>query len=111
MCRSKDIEYAVIQLHKIQHCHDRVTFINGDEKLASDGLVSPAGNTRTCQKVIERQLSPIMIKYRERSKSFIHFITGCFAIIGGLFTIAGMLDTFVFRYRNILKKQQMNKLT
>ena len=46
----------LIQLHKIQHRHDRVTFINGDQKLASDGLESPAGNTRTCHKAIERQL-------------------------------------------------------
>ncbi|RNA17853.1 RNA-directed DNA polymerase from mobile element jockey-like [Brachionus plicatilis] len=46
----------LIQLHKIQHGHDRVTFVNGDQKLASDGLDSPAGNTRTCHKAIERQL-------------------------------------------------------
>ncbi|RNA35679.1 RNA-directed DNA polymerase from mobile element jockey [Brachionus plicatilis] len=38
----------LIQLHKLQHGHDRVIFIIGNQKLASDGLDSPAGNTRTC---------------------------------------------------------------
>lgn len=60
---------------------------------------------------VNYELSPIMIKYKESSKSFIHFITGCCAIIGGLFTIAGMFDTLLFRYFNMLKKYQINKLT
>ena len=57
------------------------------------------------------ELSPIMIKYVERAKPFSHFLTSCCAIIGGLFTIAGMLDAFTFRYYNMYKKYQMNKLT
>ncbi len=56
------------------------------------------------------ELSPIMIKYIEKSKSFSHFLTSCCAIIGGLFTIAGMLDGFTFKYYNMYKKYQMNKL-
>lgn len=60
---------------------------------------------------VNYDLSPIMIKYKERSKSFIHFITGCCAIIGGLFTIAGIFDTLIFRYYNMIKKYQLNKLT
>ncbi|RNA23710.1 hypothetical protein BpHYR1_050235 [Brachionus plicatilis] len=42
--------------YTIQHGHDRVTFINGDQKLASDDLESLAGNTRTCHEAIEREL-------------------------------------------------------
>ncbi len=60
---------------------------------------------------VNYELSPIMIKYIEKSKSFSHFLTSCCAIIGGLFSIAGMLDGFTFRYFSMLKKYQMNKLT
>ena len=60
---------------------------------------------------VNYELSPIMIRYVEKSKSFSHFLTSCCAIIGGLFTIAGMLDAFTFRYYNMYKKYQMNKLT
>lgn len=57
------------------------------------------------------ELSAIMIKYVEKSKSFAHFLTSCCAIIGGLFTIAGMLDSFTYHYYNVYKKYQLNKLT
>lgn len=60
---------------------------------------------------VNYELSPIMVKYVERSKSFTHFVTGCCAIIGGLFTIAGMLDSVTYRYYNMYKKFQINKLT
>lgn len=60
---------------------------------------------------VNYELSAIMVKYVERSKSLTHFLTSCCAIIGGLFTIAGMLDAFTFRYYNMYKKYQMNKLT
>ncbi|RNA23112.1 hypothetical protein BpHYR1_038269 [Brachionus plicatilis] len=40
----------------VQHGYDHVCFINGDQRLASDGLDCPAGNTRTCHRAIERQL-------------------------------------------------------
>lgn len=60
---------------------------------------------------VSYDLSPIMIKYMERQKPFSHFLTGCCAIIGGLFTIASMLDAFAYRYYNMYKKYQLNKLT
>ena len=60
---------------------------------------------------ISYEIAPIMVKFIEKSKSFSHFLTSCCAIIGGLFTVAGMLDAAVFRYYNLYKKYQMNKLT
>jgi hypothetical protein len=60
---------------------------------------------------VNYELSPIMVKFIEKSKSFSHFITGCCAIIGGLFTVAGMLDGFTYHYYKMFKKSQINKLT
>ena len=60
---------------------------------------------------VSYELGPIMIKFVEKSKSFSHFLTSCCAIVGGLFTFAGMLDGFTFRYYNMYKKYQINKLT
>jgi hypothetical protein len=57
------------------------------------------------------ELSPIMVKFIEKKQSFTHFLTSCCAIIGGLFTVAGLLDSFVYRYYNLYKKSQINKLT
>ncbi|RNA13056.1 TPR repeat-containing protein [Brachionus plicatilis] len=52
----------LIKLHKIQH--DQVTFIYGDQELASYGLDSPTDNTRTCHKAIERLWSATQLFYK-----------------------------------------------
>jgi hypothetical protein len=57
------------------------------------------------------ELSPIMIKYIERPRSLSHFLTSCCAIIGGVFTVAGLFDAILFRYYNLYKKFQLSKLT
>jgi hypothetical protein len=60
---------------------------------------------------VSYELSPIMVKFVEKSKSFTHFITSCCAIIGGLYTIAGLFDSLSYKYYNMYKKHQINKLT
>ena len=60
---------------------------------------------------VNYELSPIMVKFIERSPTFTHFLTGCCAIIGGLFTVAGMLDAFTYKYYSWYKKNLLNKLT
>lgn len=42
-------------------------------------------------------LSPIMVTVRENSMSFGHFLTSLCAIIGGVFTVAGIIDSLVYR--------------
>ncbi len=55
-------------------------------------------------------LSPIMIKMSERKKSFAHFLTGVCAIIGGVFTVAGILDSFIYHsMRSLQKKIELGK--
>lgn len=51
------------------------------------------------------ELSPIMVKYTETSKSFAHFLTGVCAIIGGVFTVAGLIDSFIYQSMRTLKKK------
>jgi hypothetical protein len=60
---------------------------------------------------VNYELGAIMVKFIEKSKPFSTFLTSCCAIIGGFFTLAGMLDAFTYRYYNMYKKFQMNKLT
>lgn len=50
-------------------------------------------------------LSPIMVKFTENTKSFTHFLTGVCAIIGGVFTVAGIIDSFIFHSMKTLKKK------
>jgi len=56
------------------------------------------------------EISPIMIKYSEKSKSFGHFATGICAIIGGIFTVAGLIDSTIYKSAKVLKKLEIGKL-
>lgn len=51
------------------------------------------------------ELSPIMVKFTENRKSFAHFLTGVCAIIGGVFTVAGIVDSFIYHSMRSLKKK------
>jgi len=43
-------------------------------------------------------MSPITVRYREIHKSFLHFLTNVCAIIGGVITIASIIDNAIYRY-------------
>jgi len=55
-------------------------------------------------------LSPIMVKFTETQKSFAHFMTGVCAIIGGVFTVAGIIDSFIYHgLKSFKKKVELGK--
>ena len=49
-------------------------------------------------------LSPIMVHIKENNRSFIHFLTSLCAIVGGVLTVAGMLDSVLFNTIRSYKK-------
>jgi endoplasmic reticulum-Golgi intermediate compartment protein 3 len=53
-------------------------------------------------------LSPIMVHITETRKSFLHFLTNLCAVIGGVFTIAGILDRVVY---NVMQKMNPKTLS
>jgi len=55
------------------------------------------------------QLSPMQVLILENSKSFSHFITNLCAIIGGVFTVAGILDSVVHNTMKLMKKVELGK--
>ncbi|XP_020854402.1 endoplasmic reticulum-Golgi intermediate compartment protein 3 isoform X2 [Phascolarctos cinereus] len=58
------------------------------------------------------ELSPMMVKLTEKHRSFTHFLTGVCAIIGGMFTVAGLIDSLIYHSaRAIQKKIELGKAT
>ncbi|GAA5870619.1 hypothetical protein JCM1840_004818 [Sporobolomyces johnsonii] len=49
------------------------------------------------------EISPLMVTHRETRQSLAHFLTSTCAIVGGVLTIAGLIDSFVYAGRNRLK--------
>jgi hypothetical protein len=48
--------------------------------------------------------SPIMVEYKESRPSFFHFATNLCAILGGVFTVFSMVDTFFHQAALAMKK-------
>ncbi|XP_028807665.1 protein disulfide-isomerase 5-4 [Neltuma alba] len=55
------------------------------------------------------ELSPMQVLITENQKSFSHFITNVCAIIGGVFTVAGILDAILHNTLRIMKKVEIGK--
>jgi len=55
-------------------------------------------------------LNPITVKYTEYRKPFYTFLTTVCAIVGGTFTVAGIIDSIIFTASEMFKKFQMGKL-
>ncbi|XP_019453659.1 PREDICTED: protein disulfide-isomerase 5-4-like [Lupinus angustifolius] len=51
------------------------------------------------------ELSPMQVSITENQKSFSHFITNVCAIIGGVFTVAGILDSILHNTIKVIKKK------
>ena len=50
-------------------------------------------------------ISPMMITYTEYQKPFSHFLTDTCAIVGGIFTMAGLIDGFIYTAEKRLGKK------
>ncbi|KAK2861637.1 hypothetical protein Q5P01_001170, partial [Channa striata] len=51
------------------------------------------------------ELSPMMVKLTEKHRSFTHFLTGVCAIIGGVFTVAGLIDSLIYHSARAIQKK------
>jgi len=57
------------------------------------------------------EISPLTVKYTEKRQPFYRFITTICAVVGGTFTVAGVIDSMVFTAQSAIKKAQLGKLS
>lgn len=53
------------------------------------------------------EISPMTVIYEETRKSFGSFLTGVCAVVGGIFTVASILDSLIWTADTRLKKQDL----
>lgn len=76
--------------------------------------------TANSNKIVNQQMpslyvrydfSPVTVQYKETRESFSHFLVQLCAVIGGVFTVAGMLDSLLHKsIVHLAKKAQLGKL-
>ncbi|WCJ42004.1 Endoplasmic reticulum-Golgi intermediate compartment protein 3 [Euphorbia peplus] len=49
--------------------------------------------------------SPIKVVYEEHHYPFLHFMTNICAVVGGVFTVAGIVDSFIYHGQKAMKKK------
>jgi len=55
------------------------------------------------------RMSPIQIVVSEKPKALYHFLTAICAVVGGVFTVAGIIDGMVHTVNKISKKVELGK--
>ena len=53
--------------------------------------------------------SPMTVKYTEKTRSLTHFLTSTCAIIGGVVTVAGLVDSVLYHSGRAIAKQREGK--
>ncbi|GAB2211740.1 hypothetical protein Droror1_Dr00025074 [Drosera rotundifolia] len=57
-------------------------------------------------------ISPIKVTFTEKHMSFLYFITNVCAIVGGIFTVSGIVDFAIYHgQKAIRKKTQLGKFS
>ena len=56
-------------------------------------------------------INPISVKYHPQPKPLYSFLTSVCAIIGGVASIACIIDSLIFTASNIFKKYELGKLS
>ena len=57
------------------------------------------------------ELSPITVSYTQLKENFFEFLVQICAIIGGVFTVAGIIDAMIHRSVSAIFKQRIGKLS
>ena len=60
--------------------------------------------------LIRYDLNPITVRYHESRPPLYHFLTTICAIVGGTFTVAGIIDSCIFSATEIFKKFELGKI-
>lgn len=104
--------YGVTREHYVKVVHTAY------QKLGSSMPVSTYQYTNTDTEYVEHppsakfsfDLSPLMVVVKQHRQPLSTFITSVCAIIGGVFTVIGLVDSVLYHSLNVLKKKNMGKL-
>jgi thiol-disulfide isomerase/thioredoxin len=104
--------FGVTREHYVKVVHTTV------HKLGAKSSLSTYQYTTTDTEYVEHppsakfsfDLSPTQIVIRQTRQALSTFITSVCAIIGGVFTVIGLVDSVLYHSVNVLKKKQLGKL-
>jgi len=100
----RTLDRQVVNSHQYSVTHferDLQTGIAGNTK---EGLQLAHGVNGLPGVFLSYEISPILVAHHEIRQSFAHFLTSTCAIVGGVLTVASILDSALFATQRSLKK-------
>lgn len=98
----------VINTHQYSATHFDRDLAEGVRGKTEDGVVVTHGVQGLPGVFFNFEISPMRIIHSETRQSFAHFITSTCAIVGGVLTIASIVDSLLFTTQQALKKGGAN---
>ncbi|KAI0373709.1 Sec1-domain-containing protein [Pilatotrama ljubarskyi] len=93
-----------INTHQYSATHFERDLDKGSQENTPTGLHVAHGNGGIPGAFFNYEISPLRIVHAETRQSFAHFITSTCAIVGGVLTVASLIDSALFATRKALKK-------
>ncbi|XP_039048527.1 protein disulfide-isomerase 5-3-like [Hibiscus syriacus] len=97
----------VVKTEVVTRIHSRESSLLEDYEYTAHSSLSQSIDVPVAK--FHFELSPMQVLIIEKPKSFSHFITNLCAIIGGVFTVAGILDSILYNTIRLMKKIDLGK--
>ncbi|TDL22172.1 endoplasmic reticulum-derived transport vesicle ERV46 [Rickenella mellea] len=104
--RFKTLDGEIINTHQYSATHFERNLASGFQENTPEGVHLSHTTTGMPGMFINFDISPLLVVHTEVRQSFAHFLTSTCAIIGGVLTIATLLDSVLFATGRVLKKRE-----
>ncbi|KAF9221651.1 Sec1-like protein [Gyrodon lividus] len=102
--RTLDGKSANINTHQYSVTHFERDLTKGAGGEDNQGVYTQHGDTGAPGAFFRFEISPILVVHSETRQSFAHFLTSTCAIVGGVLTVAALLDSVLFATGRKFKK-------
>jgi len=98
------LDGRVFKTNQYSATHFERDLTKGQQEDNKEGVHVAHGNTGIPGAFFNYDISPILIVHTETRQSFAHFLTSTCAIVGGVLTVASLIDSLLFATTRALKK-------
>ncbi|EKM51738.1 uncharacterized protein PHACADRAFT_150385 [Phanerochaete carnosa HHB-10118-sp] len=100
-----------IKTHQHSATHFERDLSKGIAENSQQGMHVMHGMTGIPGAFFNYEISPILVVHRETRQSFAHFLTSTCAVVGGVLTVASLIDSMLFATSKKLKKSGTSGLS
>ncbi|KAF8272169.1 Sec1-like protein [Lactarius quietus] len=102
----RTLDGQIVNSHQYSVTHFERDLTTGQAGNTNEGVQVQHGVAGVPGTLFNYEISPILVAHQETRQSFAHFLTSTCAIVGGVLTVASILDSALFATQRSFKKTQ-----